>query len=109
MFFSRHLYCLQVNAHLVSPELQDAIFDLSVANGMTTGAAAFAQELLKRGILFERITNCAMEHPNENSEIVKGLVLSTTQFSEFLEELPTFPGEISIELCSLLRKVLSHF
>jgi hypothetical protein len=93
-----------VNAHLVSPELQIAIFDMCVTSGTTTDAVAFAQELLKRGILFERIANRAIEDPNEIIEIVNGLVLSTAQFCEFLDELPVFSGEISIQFCSLLRK-----
>jgi hypothetical protein len=70
---------------------------------------AFAKELLKRGMLFERLANCAMEHPNEIIQIFNGLVLSTAQFCEFLDELLVFSDEISIEFCSLLRKVLSPF
>jgi hypothetical protein len=107
--FSRHLYGLQVNAHLVSSELQVAIFDKCVTSETTTGAVAFAKELLKRRILFERIANRAMEHANEIIEIFNGLLLSTAQFFEFLDELLVFSGEILIKFCSLLRKVLSHF
>jgi hypothetical protein len=48
-FFRRHLSGLQVNAHLVSPEQQVAIFDICVTSVTTTGAVAFAKELPKRG------------------------------------------------------------
>jgi hypothetical protein len=82
---------------------------MCVTSVTTTGAVAFAQELLKRRILFKRLANRAMEHPNEIIEIFNGLVLAPAQFYELLDELPVFSREISIEFCSLLRKVLSHF
>jgi hypothetical protein len=108
-FFRLHLCSLQMNAHLVSSELQVGIFDVCVTSGTTAGTVAFSKEVLKRRILFERIANRAIEDPNEIIENFNGLVLSTAQFSEFLDELPVFSSEISVEFCSLLRKVLSHF
>jgi hypothetical protein len=77
VFFRRHLYGLQVNAYLVSPDLHVEIFDMCVTSGTTTDAVALAQELLKRGILFERLANRAMEHPNGIIEVFNGLILST--------------------------------
>jgi hypothetical protein len=63
----------------VSPELQVAIFDMCVTNVTTTDTVAFAQELLKRGILFERVASRAIEHPNEIIEIFNGLVHCTAE------------------------------
>jgi hypothetical protein len=74
-----------------------------------SGAVTLAHEFLKCEILIKRLTNRATEHLNEIIEIFNGLILSTVQFCEFLDELPVFSEEISIEFCSPLRKALSHF
>jgi hypothetical protein len=92
--FRRYINNFQGNAYFMSPELQVAIFDICLTSGTTTSAVAFAKELPKRGTLFERLANRSMEHPNKILEIFNRLVLSTAQFSEFLDELSVFLGRL---------------